>query len=118
MALRVRPGEEALDAREVPREIAEGLAWALWHAEEARVDEMVAAAPELPRVRGDEAPGCTVEEAVAAYVAAARTYYARSREWMNHRWALSPWSGGARCRSARSRARSCWSCAMRWSRED
>lgn len=90
VALRVRPGEEALDAREVPREIAEGLAWALWHAEEARVGEMVAAAPELPRVRGDEAPGCTVAEAVAAYVAAARTYYARSREWQTHRWALSP----------------------------
>lgn len=90
VALRVRPGEDALDAREVPREIAEGLAWSLWHAEDAKVGGMIEAAPELPRVRGDEEPGCTVAESIAAYLAAARVYYARSREAGTHAWALRP----------------------------
>lgn len=88
LALRVRDGEEALRVDEVPREVAEGVAWGLWR----RAEEEVAAriAPELPRVRGRETPGCTVREAVEAYLAAARVYYARSKEANVHAWALKP----------------------------
>jgi hypothetical protein len=67
LALRVREGEEALRVDEVPREVAEGVAWGIWREAEEEVAAMVA--PELPRVRGREAPGCTVREAVEAYLA-------------------------------------------------
>lgn len=87
VALRVRPAEEALRADEVPREIAESIAWGIWHKAERRVEELCEGVG-LPRVRGEEAPGCTVREAVNAYLRAARVYYARSREAGNHAWAL------------------------------
>lgn len=90
--LRIREGEQALDASQVPRVVAEGLAWGLWRAEEERVASMVAMAPQdLPRVRGmDAVAQCTVAEAVDAYLAAARIYYAQSREAGTHAWALRP----------------------------
>ena len=88
VALRVREGEDALRVDEVPREIAEGVAWGIWREAEDEVARMVDL--ELPRVRGRESPGCTVREAVEAYLAAARVYYARSKEANVHAWALKP----------------------------
>lgn len=88
VAIRVRDGEEALLADEVPREVAEGVAWGIWRRAEDEVARMVD--NELPRVRGREEPGCTVREAVDAYLAAARIYYARSKEASVHAWALRP----------------------------
>lgn len=87
LSIRVRPAEEALRADEVPREIAESIAWGIWRQAERRVEQLCESAG-LPRVRGEEAPGCTVREAIDAYLAAARVYYAKSREAGNHAWAL------------------------------